>query len=137
MIYTKQMYFPYLYGDDPYNTGYTEIYNVADLFAIDRSKSKYIELSQSQLNACHHDKLILCPGSFPSVERSFPSCTQSLFFDKTHTITNMCNMKIVPNKSVPPQIIELSPGTYLVSSAKTKFSIVCPDTSVTYLEPCN
>ena len=46
-------------------------------------------------------------------------------------------MKIVPNTSVPPQIIELSPGTYLVSSPKTKCSIVCPDTSVTYLEQCN
>ena len=126
-----------LYSDDPYNTGCTVISNVADLFAIDRSKSKYIELSQSQLYACHHDKLILCPGVFPSVERSFPSCTSSLFFDKTHTITNMCSMKIVPNTSVPPQIIELSPGTYLVSSPKTKFSIVCPDTSVTYLEQCN
>ena len=59
-------------------------------------------------------------------------------FDQPHRITTVCNLEIVCNKSVPPppQIIELSPGTYLVLSHDNRFSI-CPDTSISYLEPCN
>ena len=59
------------------------------------------------------------------------------FFDQPQRITTVCNLEIVPNKSVPPQIIEPSPGTYLVSSPNNRFSIVCPDTSISYFEPCN
>ena len=68
-IYQTNVFPISLYSNDPHNTGYTIITNAAELFTVDRSKSTYIELSRTQLYACHHDKLILCPNAFPHVQR--------------------------------------------------------------------